>query len=219
MVGLQNAERQRTLALVSRKEGVEAQIQHYLSILSLNDSTMKSPLVDPQGFPRADIDVASVRTARVRVIELRNDLQAITDEIALALQGIYKRDESELSSQPAQGPTPSQPQDIDVGSEKAFARVNSVAPKAQLSMLWGLEQNDLILRFGNLSVMSFNPPAQLVPIAELVAGHENRPIEIKVRRSSSSSGNTTTLTLSLIPRRGWGGGSSLLGCHIVPYAE
>lgn len=36
-------------------------------------STMHSPLVTLDGFPRNDIDVLAVRTARVRILELRND--------------------------------------------------------------------------------------------------------------------------------------------------
>lgn len=58
-------ERQRTLVLMSRKDAIEAQINHQLSLIRLNDSTMNSPLLDPQGFPRADIDIVSVRNVRL----------------------------------------------------------------------------------------------------------------------------------------------------------
>jgi len=36
-----------------------------------------------------DIDVYTIRMARVRIIELRNDMEAIMDDIGKGLQGIY----------------------------------------------------------------------------------------------------------------------------------
>jgi 26S proteasome non-ATPase regulatory subunit 9 len=60
-------QQQRTAALrlMDEKDRIEAQIDHQLSILRMNDSTMQSPLVDSEGFPRADIDIVSVRTVNV----------------------------------------------------------------------------------------------------------------------------------------------------------
>ena len=57
--------RERTLTLMAKKDSIEAQIEHHISILRANDSTMQSPLVDTGGFPRADIDVASVRIVSI----------------------------------------------------------------------------------------------------------------------------------------------------------
>lgn len=48
---------------------------------------MDTPLVDREGFPRADIDVAGVRTARVQVIRLRNDLKAAQKAVSGRLHG------------------------------------------------------------------------------------------------------------------------------------
>lgn len=49
-------------ALMNEKDRIEAQIEHNISILRMNESTMKSPLLDREGFPRADIDIVAVRT-------------------------------------------------------------------------------------------------------------------------------------------------------------
>jgi 26S proteasome non-ATPase regulatory subunit 9 len=60
--------------------------------------------------------------ARVRVIELRNDLKAIMDQIALALQGIYPPEPAidaasrELSS--------------GASDDTPFAMVDGVAPRS-----------------------------------------------------------------------------------------
>lgn len=50
--------------LIKQKEQIESQIQEYEAILRSHKVGMKTPLVDSDGFPRADIDVYAVRTAR-----------------------------------------------------------------------------------------------------------------------------------------------------------
>ena len=67
--------------LISQKDTLEAELNTQLSILSANNCTMTSPLVDADGFPRSDIDVWAVRHARVRIIELRNDLERVRGEL------------------------------------------------------------------------------------------------------------------------------------------
>ena len=62
--------------LMERKDAIQVELDAQFSILSANQSTMQSPLVDREGFPRADIDVFAVRHARVKIIELRNDMNA-----------------------------------------------------------------------------------------------------------------------------------------------
>jgi 26S proteasome non-ATPase regulatory subunit 9 len=103
-----------TRTLITRKEAIEAELEGQLGILKANNSTLHSPLVDNEGFPRADLDIYAVRHARVRVIELRNDLSTVMDQIAKALETVYA---------PASGPDSEPEQKLDV-----FAKVNAVAP-------------------------------------------------------------------------------------------
>lgn len=108
-------------ALMSRKDAIEAELEAQSSILKANSSTLNSPLLDSEGFPRADIDIWAVRHARVRIIELRNDLTALMDSIAIALQAVYAvepRAESEEPTPPATTET----------SPGPFAKVNGVSP-------------------------------------------------------------------------------------------
>jgi 26S proteasome regulatory subunit N4 len=111
---------ERTRALMARKEALEAELEAQGSILKANNTDMRQPLVDREGYPRNDLDVWAVRHARVRIIELRNDLTALMDEIAKALETVYPR------------PTP--PAEGAVGTEvtqaelRPFARVSGVAP-------------------------------------------------------------------------------------------
>ncbi|KAJ7761490.1 hypothetical protein DFH07DRAFT_740009 [Mycena maculata] len=200
-------------SLIVQKESIEAQLQAQASILSSNaGSTLDSPLIDADGFPRADIDIYAVRNARVRILELRNDLTAVMNALALALQSVYN---------PALAPVESPQPSIN---SKPFAKVDGVSPgspaaeavsRAFLSindiLIWsqGLQRNDLVVKFGSLTQQSFSS-SSLKPLVEVVAAHENRSIPLKVLRSGQP------VFLSLTPKS-WGG-RGLLGCHIVPYS-
>lgn len=50
---------------------------------------MTTPLVDPEGFPRADIDVYAVRHARVSLNRLRNDHRNVVDRLGRVLEEVY----------------------------------------------------------------------------------------------------------------------------------
>ena len=125
-----NSPTERARELMTRKDAIEAELEAQGSILKANNTDMRQPLVDREGFPRADLDVWAVRHARVRIIELRNDLAALMDEIAKTLETIYAR-----------SPTPPVEGRGDdatsvIGTEAAspgllpFARVNGVAPSS-----------------------------------------------------------------------------------------
>ena len=112
-------------ALMLRKDAIEAEIDAQASVLRANNVTMQSPLVDADGFPRADIDVWEVRHARVRIIELRNDLKDVMDAIMKGLQGVY--DPSLVIDKPE--PSSSNPSDLH-----PFAKVDGVAPNSPAAL-------------------------------------------------------------------------------------
>jgi 26S proteasome non-ATPase regulatory subunit 9 len=119
------AEQARTL--MTRKDEIEAEIEAQLSILKANSSSLHSPLVDAEGFPRADIDVYAVRASRVRIIELRNDLDAVMGAIGKALEGVYDPTAGEVppsASDPAAGTSG------PGGLPQPFAKVDGVAPSS-----------------------------------------------------------------------------------------
>lgn len=106
-------------ALMLRKEAIEAEIDARASVLKANNVTMQSPLVDPEGFPRADIDIWEVRHARVRIIELRNDLKDVMDSIMNGLQGVY--DPTLVAEEPIE-------EISNPSALRPFAKVDGVAP-------------------------------------------------------------------------------------------
>ncbi|KAF9029816.1 hypothetical protein BDZ89DRAFT_1014165 [Hymenopellis radicata] len=185
--------REQIRALTAEKESIESQLEAQISILKANNATMQSPLVDPDGFPRADIDIYAVRGARVRVIELRNDLGGVMSKIGTALERVY--DPAVVAQM--EGP-PS-----EEGEQRPFAKVNGVAPGSPAAEA-GLQREDLIVKFGSVVQGSL-----LQSVAELVGANENRSITIKVLREDK------VVFLTLVPKK-WGG-RGMLGCHIVPY--
>jgi len=182
--------------LMEQKSAIEIELEVHFSILKSNDVTMETPLVDREGFPRADVDIYAVRGSRKRIIELRNDLRAVMDDIQKALETIFA--------------APSSGGPVDDGEEpKPFARVDGVAPGSPASEA-GLQREDLIVKFGGLTQRSFSS-GSLQPLVNLVSASENRPISIDVLRSAENK------SIFLTPRKGWGG-RGMLGCHIVPYS-
>ncbi|KAG8705840.1 putative 26S proteasome regulatory subunit [Ceratobasidium sp. 394] len=209
---------ERALALMTERDQVDQQLQAHISTLTSHGVTMSTRLVDGQGFPRADLDLVAIRTTRVRVIELRNDRARLTDEIARALEDVHSSPPSQpvsevkingvngtLEPSPASTPgiTESRPRLLP-----PFARVDGVAPESPAQQA-GLQREDLILAFGDLTARSFSG-SSLQPLAQLVASHENRSLSVKIKR------NGNEMSLNFTPRSGWGG-RGMLGCHIVPY--
>ncbi|GAA5970063.1 hypothetical protein JCM8115_002723 [Rhodotorula mucilaginosa] len=201
--------------LTELKRGIEAQLDAYFDVLKSNNCTMDTPLVDPEGFPRADIDVAGVRTARVHIIRLRNDLRALLREMEqLVLRGLPReagdpsRDEGLLRANGDMRMNGEGGHDEeDDEQERPFARVDAVAPNSPAHQA-GLVREDLLLSLGSVS---FTNHDNLRAVAALVACSESVQLPVAVLRGSERARVEMTLT----PRSGWGG-RGLLGCHIVP---
>jgi len=192
---------------MSQKDNIEAELDAQFSILKANNSDMTMPLVDREGFPRADLDIYAIRHARRRINELRNDYKDAMNEIEKALQAVY--DPSTVAPLPtiSEGVT-QRNRTEDVESLSAFARVDGVAPNSPAAEA-GLRREDLIVKFGSLTRSSFTATS-LQPLADLVSVNENREIQVIVSRSGE------IITIQLIPRNGWGG-RGMLGCHIIPH--
>lgn len=123
--------REHARALVHVKDGIEAEINIQLSILRENDCDMTTPLVDSEGFPRADLDIYAIRSARARIVVLRNDLKYTMDEIEKALQKVYDPSLAPPAASlapPAPVDAPSTPNTHTKESLSPFAKVDGVAP-------------------------------------------------------------------------------------------
>ncbi|EPS33171.1 hypothetical protein PDE_08133 [Penicillium oxalicum 114-2] len=207
--------------LMQEKERIEAELMALSSVLSSHGVNMNSSLTTFDGFPRDDIDIAQVRTTRVRIIHLRNDHKDVMNHLEKGLHAHF----AQLQNAQAGGSAPngtapssaSQPSATessiaDAGSlGTPFARVNTVEPGSPAAEA-GLKTGDLIRAFGGVHWLNHE---RLSKVAEAVQQNEGRPLTVRVSRRNNDSADTVEVGLQLTPRRNWGG-RGLLGCHLVP---
>ncbi|SCZ88265.1 BZ3500_MvSof-1268-A1-R1_Chr10-2g02899 [Microbotryum saponariae] len=168
----------------------------FSSVLVANECDMTTPLVDSQGFPRADIDVAGVRTARANIIMLRNDLSHLQIQIEqLVLRELPRLHDSESTSAGAIDIVPATP-----SRSHAFARIDRVFPGGPAHAA-GIKTDDLLLRIGDIDASNHN---SLQDVAMLVSASEDVVLDVRIRRANRD------ISLSLVPQKGWGG-RGLLG--------
>lgn len=55
-------------ALIKEKDAIELKISEYEQVLRSQNVEMKTPLVDKDGFPRADLDIYTIRHARAALV-------------------------------------------------------------------------------------------------------------------------------------------------------
>ncbi|XP_069820107.1 26S proteasome non-ATPase regulatory subunit 9 [Dendropsophus ebraccatus] len=187
--------------LIARKDEIEAQIQAYYDVLEDQKNVgMEGPLVDREGYPRADVDIYQVRTARHNIICLQNDHKAIMKEIEEALHNLHARDREKKQKDEGEADTHQRTQTLP----DAFAKVDAVTPGSPASMC-GLQVGDDIIAFGSVNTNNFQT---LQNIATVVQHSEGKPLSVTVIRDGKS------VHLGLTPQR-WNG-KGLLGCNIIP---
>ncbi|KAI1152186.1 hypothetical protein F4825DRAFT_420284 [Nemania diffusa] len=199
--------------LQQKKDNMEAELKALGGVLDSHGVNMETPLLTRDGFPRADIDVAQIRTTRSRIIHLKNDYKDLMNAIEKHLHEHF----ASLQGTDNVGPTPTPanratmmgdtlPETLEV----PFARVNSVVANSPAEAA-GLKAGDEIRNFGYVNK---NNNDGLKKVAECVQGNEEQRVLVKITRRGDS-GTQQELQLYLTPRRNWGG-RGLLGCHILP---
>ncbi|KAF9436443.1 putative 26S proteasome regulatory subunit [Entomortierella beljakovae] len=210
MVNAQSELMTQAQALMKQKDEIEGDIKKAQEELQSQNVGMTESLVDKESFPRSDIDLVVVTTARSNIVRLKNDLKVIMQKIeeilhAIHAQAIAEREQEEASGSSSTSTT--QHQTIENTALTPFARVNAIAPDSPAKEA-GLLQGDMVVVFGIIDVRT---PDVLPSLSQHVQLKEDKPIVVKVQRNES----TELHSLVLVPRQGWGG-RGLLGCHIVP---
>lgn len=201
-----------TLAeLQVKKDNLEAEIKALGGVLQSHGVDMNTRLLTPDGFPRADLDVAQIRTTRARIIYLKNDHKALMSVIEKHIHEHFARlAESRAAAEPATNGGPSNGHTLPIQSipqelSPPFAKVNTVVDGSPADSA-GLKAGDEIRNFGYVNIRNHDG---LKRVAECVQGNEGQNVLVKVSRQRRE------LSLTLTPRRDWGG-RGLLGCHILP---
>lgn len=203
------------------KDNVEAELKALSSVLDSHGVDMHTSLLTPDGFPRADIDVAQIRTARARIIHLRNDYKDLMSRIekhihehfASLAAGAADADLTPAAASSSSADAAREPALRDYVPERLgdpFAKINTVAPGSPAASA-GLQPGDLIRNFGYVDAANHD---QLKKVAECVQANAGQSVLVKISRPSAAP-SQRELQLTLVPRQGWGG-RGLLGCHILP---
>uniref|UniRef100_A0A8C4VN05 Nas2 N-terminal domain-containing protein n=1 Tax=Gopherus evgoodei TaxID=1825980 RepID=A0A8C4VN05_9SAUR len=93
---------------------------------------MNKPLVDAEGYPRADVDVYRVRAGRHNIICLQNDHKVLMLQVEKALHQLHAREKvKQAKDEPeAQAEAMNQNQNLP----QPFAGVNGVTPGSPTSI-------------------------------------------------------------------------------------
>ncbi|BEJ16326.1 hypothetical protein CspHIS471_0509310 [Cutaneotrichosporon sp. HIS471] len=196
-------------ALMQRKEEIEKEIDTFKDILASHGASMETALVDPEGYPRGDIDVYAIRHVRAALVRLYNDRDEVIRRLATALESAFQVDPSAPQPQPQSQfrPPASANGHRDVPEtwpDRPVARVNSVAPSSPAADA-GLAPGDIIYSFSGITAAT---EGGMQAIGAVVQRSEGQTLTLLVLR-----GNERKM-LRLTPRA-WSG-RGLLGCHILP---
>lgn len=131
---------------------------------------MNTPLTTFDGFPRADIDVAQIRTTRARIIRFKNDHKAVMAKLEVA---VHEQFAANKTFQEAAAPSLPLRSAGSSGLaapviEPPFAKVNSVVAGSPAEQA-GLQTGDKIVKFG---WANFTNHERLAKVAQVVQQNE-----------------------------------------------
>ncbi|XP_030593341.1 26S proteasome non-ATPase regulatory subunit 9 [Archocentrus centrarchus] len=188
--------------LIKKKDEIEEQIKAYYDVLQDQGVGIEDPLVDEEGYPRADVNLYQIRTARHNISCLQNDHKAIMAEIEDALHKLHAREKAKREQDEAEAQEESMEHQVTL--PPPFARVDTVTEGSPASGA-GLRVGDELIEFGSVNTENFQ---KLQDIASVVQHSEGKPLRVSVIRAGQK------VQMSLTPQR-WSG-RGLLGCNIVP---
>ncbi|XP_037115326.1 26S proteasome non-ATPase regulatory subunit 9 [Syngnathus acus] len=188
--------------LIKKKDEIEEQIKAYHDVLEDQGVGLHGPLVDAEGYPRADINLYQIRTARHNISCLQNDHKAIMADIEDALHRLHAHEKAKrLHGQTEALEEAMEQQDV---LPPAFARVDDITQGSPAAIA-GLRIGDEVVEFGSVNTGNFQC---LNNIASVVQHSEGKPLRVTVVRGGQRA------HVSLTPQR-WSG-QGLMGCKIVP---
>lgn len=168
-------------ALMKRKTNIESELDELISVLDTHKVDMSTPLVTRDEFPRSDIDVAQIRSARTQIIRLRNDLKSVLSDIERQLHAHYSRISATVkTTETSENGTKTTTTIATMVEEEeeliadapvhiSFALVDEVVANSPASSA-GLIVGDTIVEFGHLHVGNNE---RLKRLANVVQMNEN----------------------------------------------
>ncbi|KAF7669891.1 hypothetical protein LDENG_00100610 [Lucifuga dentata] len=192
-------------SLIKKKDEIEEQIKAYYEVLEDQGVGVEGPLVDSEGYPRADVNIYQIRTARHNISCLQNDHKAIMVEVEEALHKLHAREKAKRERDEAEAQAETMEQQVTMPSP--FVRVDEVT-QGSPACTAGLRVGDEVIEFGSVNTGNFQ---NLQNIASMVQHSEGKPLRVTAIRDGQR------VQMSLTPQR-WSG-RGLLGCNIVPIRQ
>ncbi|XP_011628051.1 26S proteasome non-ATPase regulatory subunit 9 isoform X5 [Amborella trichopoda] len=195
-----------TTALMEKRSLLEEQMSAIISRLCVPGGPgLSGNLLDSEGFPRADIDIAAVRLERNNLAVLRNDHKDITAKIDQNLQLLHSTRLAQDISLPPKVSGTSQENfytamDEDPVVGVPFAIVDEIADGSPASDD-GLQLGDQIVKFSNVE----GGEQLLARLASEAQSNQGCALPLVIVRQGMF------INLAVTPRPWHGRG--LLGCH------
>eukprot|EP00929_Paragymnodinium_shiwhaense_P016012 TRINITY_DN124124_c0_g1_i1.p1 TRINITY_DN124124_c0_g1~~TRINITY_DN124124_c0_g1_i1.p1 ORF type:complete len:241 (-),score=34.64 TRINITY_DN124124_c0_g1_i1:318-974(-) len=199
----------------SRLEEKISALQEYLNGPGMPG--VSGPLVDDEGFPRADLDLYAIRRTRQELACAQTDHVEIMKKLEVLIQSIHSGSRVDVPRQKpaataAKMDDDGQPQaEVDLHMSTPFALIDEVSEGSPAHEA-GLLVNDLLCIFGGVSTRDTGDlKACFAALPAVVQGNVGKPVEVQALRGTPPK----RVTLQLTPKQ-WAG-RGLLGCHLAPH--
>ncbi|KAL5963475.1 26S proteasome non-ATPase regulatory subunit 9 [Taenia solium] len=154
--------------LEKRRQAIVNEINTYSAVLEGNRNVgMHGPLLDSEGFPRSDIDVVAVRTARNRIICLNTDHNEVMKQLEAVSARLLSKTRVGAEAMDTD-PTATRPSTEPPSRSVPFLLVDQVTPGSPADLA-GLCVDDRVTRFGSILASNF---IGLQAVAEMVKSIE-----------------------------------------------
>jgi len=205
----QDETKERAKATVLRRDEVERDMKEILGRLNApGGAGTQQPLVDEEGYPRADVDVIAARNDRHKLARLKSDYDALTDRIQAMLFELHasekagKEKEEPIRTMQRKSEADSTPPQPTSGPFAVVEEVQADSPAAEA----GLQAGDRILEFGDVRKgMGGDESSRL---AAAVQAAENQTLRILLLRTGQVQ------VTHVVPKK-WAGPGTL-GCRLKP---
>nr|CDS17101.1 26S proteasome non ATPase regulatory subunit [Echinococcus granulosus] len=199
MILFQELERKR-LAIVN-------EINTYTAVLEGNRNVgMHGPLLDSEGFPRSDIDVVAVRTARNRIICLNTDHNEVMKQLEAVSARLLSKTQAGVEGMNTDF-TATVPSSEPPSRSVPFLLVGQVTPGSPADLA-GICVDDRVTRFGSILASNFTGLQAIAAVVKSTKPKGAIPVTLLRRCGESTS---THHSILYKPE-----GNKSLGLHIVP---
>jgi len=199
-----NVTREQVLQLMKEKDKLETELKELSDVLRSQGVGMDDPVVDQDGFPRADIDVYQVRHARSNIRTKTTDLKEVMKKIEAGLLNIHAQARQGIGLESTVSQAMNLEKDSVSINKAPFARVLVVCSGSPADEA-GIKQGDLITKFGSVDSSNFT---SLKSISDIVEQSRDKAISVWLLRDDQH------IKTELTPRT-WSG-QGLLGFKIRP---